>query len=163
MVIYDPEAERSEGERPIGADDWFTRFTQRLVAALSAPTEEGDLFPVDMALRPSGSAGPIAVRLSRFESYYEDEAWTWERMALTRARVVTHDRLQDDLVAELERAIARDVPAGTIRTDAAGMRARFLLSMKSARRNCPRSCATSPGVCRSSPATGELPSAKLGF
>lgn len=126
MVVYAPEEDRSKGERPLGADDWFTRFTQRLVAALSAPTEEGDLFPVDMALRPSGSAGPIAVRLSRFESYYQSEAWTWERMALTRARVVTDDRLEDDLVAALERAIGHDIPAETIRGDAASMRGRLL-------------------------------------
>lgn len=126
MLVYDPEAERSGGERPLGVDDWFTRFTQRLVAALSAPTEEGDLFPVDMALRPSGSAGPIAVRLARFESYYQSEAWTWERMALTRARVLTDDRLEDDLVASLHTAIAHEVPADTIRTDAAAMRARLL-------------------------------------
>ena len=89
MVVYQADREMSEGERPIGCDTWFSRFTQRLVAALSAPTEEGDLFDVDLALRPSGSAGPVAVSLARFESYYQGgEAWTWERMALTRARIV---------------------------------------------------------------------------
>lgn len=126
MLVYAPEAESSQGERPLGVDAWFTRFTQRLVAALSAPTEEGELFPVDMALRPSGSAGPLAVNLDRFRAYYASEAWTWERMALTRARVITHDRLEDELIAELEDAIARERPAEEIRDDAADMRARLL-------------------------------------
>lgn len=81
MVIYDP------------ADDagqiWFTRFTQRLITALSAQTADGHLYEVDMRLRPSGRSGPVAVRLSSFERYHLEEAWTWEHMALTRLRCVT--------------------------------------------------------------------------
>ena len=88
IVVYEPEAEYSDGSQPLEAPVWFTRFTQRLVSALSAPTEEGALYPVDLALRPSGSAGPVAVALKRFETYYRDEAWVWERMAMTRASLV---------------------------------------------------------------------------
>ncbi|MEQ8405679.1 MAG: bifunctional [glutamine synthetase] adenylyltransferase/[glutamine synthetase]-adenylyl-L-tyrosine phosphorylase [Oceanicaulis sp.] len=126
MVVYDPTAGQSAGDKPLGAEAWFVRFTQRLVSALSAPTEEGELYPVDMALRPSGSAGPIAVRLSRFAAYYDsEEAWTWERMALTRARIVAGD-LRAPLDAAVAAAIAKDVPAAMIRADAADMRARLL-------------------------------------
>jgi len=88
IVVYEPEADQSEGRQPLETPVWFTRFTQRLVSALSAPTEEGLLYPVDLALRPSGSAGPAAVALKRFETYYREEAWVWERMAMTRARLV---------------------------------------------------------------------------
>ncbi|MET0181487.1 MAG: bifunctional [glutamine synthetase] adenylyltransferase/[glutamine synthetase]-adenylyl-L-tyrosine phosphorylase, partial [Caulobacterales bacterium] len=89
MIVYDAE----------DASDFYTRFTQRLVSALSAPTEEGLLYDVDMQLRPSGSAGPVAVRLSSFERYYAQEAWTWELLALTRLRCVAGDQA---LCAEIE-------------------------------------------------------------
>ncbi|KAA5805160.1 bifunctional [glutamine synthetase] adenylyltransferase/[glutamine synthetase]-adenylyl-L-tyrosine phosphorylase [Alkalicaulis satelles] len=126
MLVYDADAERSDGAKPLGAETWFVRFAQRLVSALSAPTEEGDLYPVDMALRPSGSHGPLAVRLSRFESYYaSEEAWTWERMALTRARVVAEAGLGEALEAAVSAAIARPAASESIRADAADMRARL--------------------------------------
>ena len=71
-----------------GAETFYGRFTQRLVAALSAPTAEGGLYEVDLQLRPSGTSGPVAVSARAFESYYERSAETWELLALTRARVV---------------------------------------------------------------------------
>jgi len=62
---------------------------QRLVNAITAPTEEGKLYEVDLRLRPSGNKGPLATRLAGFETYHAENAWTWERMALTRARIIT--------------------------------------------------------------------------
>lgn len=127
MVVYEADAASSTGERPLSAEAWFVRFTQRLVAALSAPTEAGELYPVDMALRPSGSAGPIAVRLSRFCEYYDSgEAWTWERMALTRARVIAHSGLGPDVERAVDAAIRRDEAPDVIAGDACDMRARLL-------------------------------------
>jgi glutamate-ammonia-ligase adenylyltransferase len=70
------------------AETTYGRFTQRLIAALSAPTGEGGLYEVDMRLRPSGSSGPVAVSFRAFEDYYDRDAETWELLALTRARVV---------------------------------------------------------------------------
>ena len=70
------------------AEVFYARFTQRLIAALSAPTGEGGLYEVDMQLRPTGSKGPVAVSLGAFNSYYDREAETWELLALTRARIV---------------------------------------------------------------------------
>ncbi len=64
-------------------------MTQRLVSALSAQTNYGALYHVDMRLRPSGRSGPVATMIGSFESYQENEAWTWEHLALTRARVVS--------------------------------------------------------------------------
>jgi glutamate-ammonia-ligase adenylyltransferase len=127
VVVYDPANALSAGPKPITAEAWFVCFTQRLVAALSAPTEEGLLYDVDMALRPSGRAGPIAVRLSRFEAYYaSDEAWTWERMALTRARVVACNGLTADAERALQTAIAGAGDAEKLRADALDMRRRLL-------------------------------------
>jgi len=126
MVVYDARAETSCGPKPLGPETWFARFTQRLVSALSAPTQEGVLYPVDLALRPSGAAGPVAVRLSRFTGYYAGgEAWTWERMALTRARLVVNGGLgavMDDAVTQI---LSRPAPVKITLSDAASMRARL--------------------------------------
>lgn len=78
----------SDGPRPLAASQYFGRLGQRLINALTALTSEGRLYEVDMRLRPSGRAGPIAVTVESFEKYHEEQSWTWEHMALTRARVV---------------------------------------------------------------------------
>ncbi|MEQ1578567.1 MAG: bifunctional [glutamine synthetase] adenylyltransferase/[glutamine synthetase]-adenylyl-L-tyrosine phosphorylase [Hyphomicrobium sp.] len=86
---FDDAALQSDGPRPLAPSQYYARLTQRLVAALSAPTAEGLLYDVDMRLRPSGQKGPVATQLSSFAAYQDQEAWTWEHLALTRARVVT--------------------------------------------------------------------------
>ena len=77
------------GPKSLPGPQYYTRFTQRLIAALSAETAEGSLYQVDMRLRPSGNQGPVATKLSSFIAYQKGSAWTWEHLALTRARVVT--------------------------------------------------------------------------
>ncbi|WP_438270288.1 putative nucleotidyltransferase substrate binding domain-containing protein [Rubellimicrobium arenae] len=89
IVIYDAGgAEASDGARALAPRTYFARLTQALVTALSAPMAEGRLYEVDMRLRPSGRQGPVATSWASFQSYQRDEAWTWEHLALTRARVV---------------------------------------------------------------------------
>ena len=89
IVIYDAEgAEASEGRRPLAVSAYYARLTQALIAALSAPMTEGVLYKVDMRLRPSGQQGPLATSLAAFQRYQAEDAWTWEHMALTRARVI---------------------------------------------------------------------------
>jgi glutamate-ammonia-ligase adenylyltransferase len=78
----------SDGPRPLGATLYFNRLAQRVIAALSVPTAEGALYEVDTRLRPSGAQGPIAVSLDAFDRYQRESAWTWEHMALARARVL---------------------------------------------------------------------------
>ena len=89
MTFYeadDPTAESAV--KGWSAQTFYARFTQRLVAALSAPTTAGELYKVDLQLRPSGTAGPVAVSFAALQSYYAGEAETWEMLALCRARVV---------------------------------------------------------------------------
>ncbi len=87
IVIYDGAgAEASAGPRPLALRPYYARLTQALVTALTAPMAEGKLYDVDMRLRPSGRQGPVATALESFRSYQETEAWTWEHLALTRAR-----------------------------------------------------------------------------
>ncbi|MBO0345168.1 bifunctional [glutamine synthetase] adenylyltransferase/[glutamine synthetase]-adenylyl-L-tyrosine phosphorylase [Roseibium sp. CAU 1637] len=90
ILLYEPpeDASQSDGKRPLAVTQYYTRLTQRLVTALSAPTAEGALYEVDFRLRPSGNAGPLATNLTGFIDYQEKQAWTWEHMALTRGRVI---------------------------------------------------------------------------
>jgi len=81
-------AGESDGTRPLGATLYFARLSQRVSVALSAPTAAGALYDIDTRLRPSGTQGPIAVSLDSFARYQAHEAWTWEHMALCRARTV---------------------------------------------------------------------------
>jgi glutamate-ammonia-ligase adenylyltransferase len=91
ILIYDfdPKASYSDGLKPLPVTHYYTRLTQRLISAFTSPTAEGTLYEVDMRLRPSGQKGPVATQLSSFVDYQSKEAWTWEHMALTRARVVS--------------------------------------------------------------------------
>ncbi|WP_252511105.1 bifunctional [glutamine synthetase] adenylyltransferase/[glutamine synthetase]-adenylyl-L-tyrosine phosphorylase [Phreatobacter aquaticus] len=88
LYDHDPDEYSSDGKRPLVGSHYFARLTQRLVSALSVPTSEGVLYDVDLRLRPSGRSGPVATRLESFRAYQANEAWTWEHMALTRARVI---------------------------------------------------------------------------
>ena len=78
----------SDGERPLGAVTYYNRLAQRVIGALSAPTASGPLYEIDTRLRPSGGQGPLVVSLEGFRLYQEQEAWTWEHMALCRARTI---------------------------------------------------------------------------
>ena len=91
IVVYDFDPDRPEllGPRALYGAQYFSRLTQRLISALTAQTNHGLLYRVDMRLRPSGRAGPLATQIDGFASYQENEAWTWEHMALTRGRVVS--------------------------------------------------------------------------
>jgi [glutamine synthetase] adenylyltransferase / [glutamine synthetase]-adenylyl-L-tyrosine phosphorylase len=91
IVIYDFDQSEpnSDGKRTLYGAQYFARLTQRLISALTVQTNYGALYRVDMRLRPSGRSGPLATQIGGFESYQEREAWTWEHLALTRARVVS--------------------------------------------------------------------------
>ncbi|HEX2561350.1 MAG TPA: glutamine-synthetase adenylyltransferase, partial [Phenylobacterium sp.] len=107
------------------ADVFFSRFTQRLIAALSTPTTEGPLYEVDMQLRPSGTKGPVAVSFRAFENYYEGgEADTWELLALTRGRIVwaSSEAFAEDAAGAIEQALRRPREAKRIAGDVREMR-----------------------------------------
>jgi glutamate-ammonia-ligase adenylyltransferase len=108
ILIYDapPGIETSDGPQRLPVAAYFARLSQRLIGAITAPTAEGRLYDVDMRLRPSGEAGPIASHFAGFARYQSESAWTWEHMALTRARPVAGDaglrrRISETLAAVL--------------------------------------------------------------
>lgn len=93
VFLYDTptdatSSDASDGPKPLSPPHYYQRLGQRLINALTAMTAEGDLFEVDMRLRPSGNAGPLAASLDMFAQYQRESAWTWEHLALTRARIV---------------------------------------------------------------------------
>ncbi len=108
VLLYDFDAEKpeSDGAKPLHATVYYTRLTQRLIAALTAPTRRGKLFEVDMRLRPSGRQGPLATQIASFRAYQLSEAEVWEHMALTRARAVAGDAgLAEEAQAIIESSI----------------------------------------------------------
>jgi glutamate-ammonia-ligase adenylyltransferase len=107
ILIYDfdHEAPDSDSARPLHGSQYFARLTQRLISAFTTRTNYGVLYEVDMRLRPSGRAGPLASRIDSFAEYQDHEAWTWEHMALTRARVIS---ASPEFTARIE-SVIRDV------------------------------------------------------
>ena len=123
LYDFDAEAPDSDGERSLSGAHYFARLTQRLISAFTTRTNYGVLYDVDMRLRPSGRAGPLASHLASFAEYQEREAWTWEHMALTRARVIS---ASPEFAARVERvireALTRPREADGIAHDVADMR-----------------------------------------
>jgi [glutamine synthetase] adenylyltransferase / [glutamine synthetase]-adenylyl-L-tyrosine phosphorylase len=89
LYDFDPDHPDSDGATSLQGAHYFARFTQRLISAFTIRTNYGVLYDIDMRLRPSGRAGPLASHINSFADYQEREAWTWEHMALTRARVIS--------------------------------------------------------------------------
>ncbi|PXA97882.1 glutamine-synthetase adenylyltransferase [Nostoc sp. 3335mG] len=114
----------SDGEKPLGAVLYYNRLAQRLTAALSVQTASGPLYDVDTRLRPSGAQGPLVVSLAGFERYQREDAWTWEHMALARARpIVGSPEARAAAAAIIRRVLAGDRPDRDVATDAIAMRA----------------------------------------
>jgi glutamate-ammonia-ligase adenylyltransferase len=123
LYDFDPEHPDSDGARSLHGAHYFARFTQRLISAFTTRTNYGVLYEVDMRLRPSGRAGPVASHLNSFAEYQEREAWTWEHLALTRARVIS---ASPDFRAKIEgivrKVLTRRRDAASVANDVADMR-----------------------------------------
>jgi glutamate-ammonia-ligase adenylyltransferase len=125
IIVYDYEGDdaQSDGAKSLPGQQYYMRFTQRLIAALSADTAEGSLYSVDMRLRPSGNQGPVATKLSSFRLYQVNSAWTWEHLALTRARVVTGQApLRREIVATIREVLSRPRDRAQVAADVKAMR-----------------------------------------
>lgn len=128
IIVYDFQGDgaQSDGPKSLPGTQYYTRFTQRLIAALSAQTAEGSLYQVDMRLRPSGSQGPVATRLASFIDYQQNSAWTWEHLALTRARVVSGPpALRQAIDRTISEVLRRPRDRAQVATDVRAMRAKI--------------------------------------
>jgi glutamate-ammonia-ligase adenylyltransferase len=128
IVVYDFDAAAtlSTGLKPLASTQYYTRYTQRLISAFTSQTAEGKLYDVDMRLRPSGQKGPVATQLSSFIDYQNNSAWTWEHLALTRARVVSGPApLQAAVEKAIREVLTKPRDRAKIAADVRDMRARI--------------------------------------
>ncbi|QMU57380.1 MAG: glutamine-synthetase adenylyltransferase [Boseongicola sp.] len=127
IVIYDGAGvDASDGRRPLATRAYYARLTQALVTAISAPTGEGRLYEVDMRLRPSGRQGPVATGLESFRTYQTSEAWTWEHLALTRARAIAGEmELGREIESFRQELLAKPRDRASVLKDVSDMRARL--------------------------------------
>ena len=125
-IIYlftGPCADSSDGPKPLGPANYFNRLANRITAALSVPTPAGPLYEVDTRLRPQGSKGMLVVSLDAFADYQRNEAWTWEHMALARARpVFGAERARAQASALISEILRRPCDRAKLVADAAAMR-----------------------------------------
>jgi glutamate-ammonia-ligase adenylyltransferase len=127
ILIYDAsDIEASVGPKPLVSRSYYARLTQTFVTALSARMAEGRLYEVDVRLRPSGRQGPVATSISAFRDYQMNEAWTWEHLALTRARVlVGHPVLAAEVEAFRRQVLGTKGKAARVIADLCDMRVRL--------------------------------------
>ncbi len=128
IVIYDAQGQdSSDGRRPLATRTYYARLTQAMITALTAQMADGRLYEVDMRLRPSGNQGPVATSLHSFQDYQNTEAWVWEHLALTRARVMAGDEgLGQDIEAFRTELLARPRDAAATLRDVDDMRTRLM-------------------------------------
>jgi glutamate-ammonia-ligase adenylyltransferase len=125
ILLYDFDSEHpdSDGPKSLQGAHYFARFTQRLISAFTTRTNYGVLYEIDMRLRPSGRAGPVASHIESFADYQAREAWTWEHMALTRARVVSASpEFRERIETVIREVLTRPRDASIIAQDVADMR-----------------------------------------
>ncbi len=124
IYLFDaPPGAQSVGAKPLPATDYYNRLASRIGAALGTPTAAGPLYDIDTRLRPQGAQGMLAVSLDAFEAYQRGEAWTWEHMALCRARALTGSAEGREKVRDLVCSILRsERDSAKIRADATRMR-----------------------------------------
>jgi glutamate-ammonia-ligase adenylyltransferase len=107
IFIYAGDGETTQGQ---SNHDYFVRLAQRLISALSSPSREGYAYQIDTRLRPSGRFGPLVVSLQAFEAYHAEQAWTWERQSLIRARCVAGEEGLATRVQEMAHQIVYKRP-----------------------------------------------------
>ncbi len=127
FIYRNPEdIKESSGPKQLAASHYYARLSQSFITAITAMTGEGRLYEVDMRLRPSGNAGPIAVSFEAFCQYQENEAWTWEHLALTRARICAGDKKLAHIVeTEIQKILTTRHEPQKLLVDAAEMRQRL--------------------------------------
>ncbi|HZR75729.1 bifunctional [glutamine synthetase] adenylyltransferase/[glutamine synthetase]-adenylyl-L-tyrosine phosphorylase [Bradyrhizobium sp.] len=123
LYDFDPDHPDSDGAKSLHGAQYFARFTQRLISAFTTRTNYGVLYDIDMRLRPSGRAGPVASHVDAFAEYQDKEAWTWEHMALTRARVISASpAFRDRIEATIRQVLTRPRETAGVAMDVADMR-----------------------------------------
>ena len=127
ILIYHCDSDASSnGKNSVPAQVYYSRLTQAFISAITVATSEGHLFKVDMRLRPSGNNGPIATSISSFENYQINDAWVWERLALSRGRVLNgNSEMRKRINNSIVQALNSTIPADKIFREVHQMRLRL--------------------------------------
>ena len=128
ILIYQnpPDATASTGPKALGPNEYWLKLAERLVSAITAPTAAGRLYDLDLRLRPMGDSGPLAISLEAFIRYQREQAWTWEHMALTRARpIIGPPGLCADIAKAMRHTLTRPRDPEKLRHDVVDMRQRI--------------------------------------
>ena len=127
VFVFDAPADaKSDGAKPLAPGTYYARLSQRVISALAAPTAEGRLFEIDMRLRPSGNAGPVACSLASFDGYQRRTAQIWEHQALSRARPVAGEpSLRRELETIVTEVLTAERDRDALAREVAAMRARI--------------------------------------
>ncbi|MBU2979226.1 bifunctional [glutamate--ammonia ligase]-adenylyl-L-tyrosine phosphorylase/[glutamate--ammonia-ligase] adenylyltransferase [Alteromonas sp. C1M14] len=88
IFVYPAKGETDRERKPLENQQFFIRLAQKLISALNKITVDGQVFRVDMRLRPFGESGPLVMHMSSFEDYYQEQGRHWERFAMVKARVL---------------------------------------------------------------------------
>ena len=95
IFAYPEKGETQGGRKSLEHQQFFTKVAQKLIQALNKVTNDGQVYRVDMRLRPFGDSGPLVMHFAALEDYYQDQGRHWERFAMVKARVINDDNSQD--------------------------------------------------------------------
>ncbi|MBT1444559.1 bifunctional [glutamate--ammonia ligase]-adenylyl-L-tyrosine phosphorylase/[glutamate--ammonia-ligase] adenylyltransferase [Shewanella sp. JM162201] len=113
----------TNGERQIEVGHFYIKLAQRILHLFSTRTTSGELYEVDMRLRPSGASGLLVSEIERFGEYQRDEAWTWEHQALVRSRFVFGDNSLAARFSEIRaEVLGKTRDKATLKTEVRDMR-----------------------------------------
>ncbi|WP_339896626.1 bifunctional [glutamate--ammonia ligase]-adenylyl-L-tyrosine phosphorylase/[glutamate--ammonia-ligase] adenylyltransferase [uncultured Gilvimarinus sp.] len=134
VFIHDTDTQGStDGDKSVDNQTFYTRLCQRMIHIITTQMASGQLYEVDMRLRPSGNSGMLVTSLAAYEKYQFTEAWTWEHQAAVRARPVAGDQTLMERFAKVREAVLvkpRDEPA--LRRDVIEMREKMRAHLGSA-------------------------------
>jgi glutamate-ammonia-ligase adenylyltransferase len=127
VFIYDADPHgETDGEKVIANSVFYSRLGQRMIHILTAFTPAGELYDVDMRLRPSGESGLLVTHIDRYKDYQLNKAWTWEHQALVRTRAVAGDGQVIEAFNSLREQVLRQRrDLEKLREDVTEMRARM--------------------------------------
>lgn len=132
VFIYDCVDGSTNGDKPIGNDQFYLRLAQKIRHILDTKMLSGVLYETDLRLRPNGDSGLLVSHIDAYEAYYQNQAWTWEHQALVRARFVAGDAdLKTAFEAIRGRVLALPRVAETLKTEVREMREKMRVNLAS--------------------------------
>jgi len=131
VFLHDSSANgETNGDKSINNQVFFTRLGQKIINILTTKTLSGDIYEVDMRLRPSGNSGLLVSSVNAFRQYQLENAWTWEHQALVRARFICgSSHIQKKFTEVRLQVLTTKRDCSELRRDVLAMRAKMRESL----------------------------------